>query len=204
MYLCRESEKVLWYQLDYFMYTLRFMSSFNDRIPFMRLCDDWSVWQHGCVLLLYSGTSEYHSLIAIATAVRALGIVKTWHIYWARGPWPTTPQYVSNTWQTSLQRTWQTFYSIFWFPQVHYKEVQVVGDKYKSAHIWLSCLSVKCCFMKPSYILSLVLQTQWIQPWSHILYVELMQGFVTICVQVWRGIVEETDCAPDEGGIQCC
>jgi hypothetical protein len=32
--------------------------------------------QHGCVLLLYSAISEYRLAIAIATAVRAVGIVK--------------------------------------------------------------------------------------------------------------------------------
>jgi hypothetical protein len=50
MYLCRESEKVFWsyyiiglksfIKLGYFMYTLRFMSSCNHRILFMRLCDE--------------------------------------------------------------------------------------------------------------------------------------------------------------------
>jgi hypothetical protein len=43
----------------------------------MQRHDGRSVTQHGCVLRLYSGISEYHVAFAMATADKALDTIRT-------------------------------------------------------------------------------------------------------------------------------
>jgi hypothetical protein len=61
-------------RVHYFVCGLRLMFSWNLlRILLIRQrSESRSVAQHVCVVLLYSGISEYHVAVAVATAVTAL------------------------------------------------------------------------------------------------------------------------------------
>jgi len=59
-----------------FVCGLRLMFSCNLRILFItQRNEDRSVAHHVCVVLLYSGISEYHVTVAVATVVTALDVV---------------------------------------------------------------------------------------------------------------------------------
>jgi len=62
-------------RVHYFVCGLRLMLSCNFRILFIRGRNEGrSIAQHVFVLLLFSGISEYHVALALATAVTALDV----------------------------------------------------------------------------------------------------------------------------------
>jgi len=63
-------------RLHYFVCSSRLMFSCNLRIWFIRQRHEGrSVRQHGCVVLIYNGVSEYSVAVAVAPAVKALNVV---------------------------------------------------------------------------------------------------------------------------------
>ena len=64
-------------RVPYFGYSLRLMFSCNLWILFIKQHNEGrSVAEHVCVVLLYNAIPEYHVAVAVATAVRALDVVK--------------------------------------------------------------------------------------------------------------------------------
>jgi hypothetical protein len=62
--------------VHYFVCGLRLMCSCNLRLLFFRQRNEGSsIAQHVCVVLFYSGISEYHVTVAVATGVTALDAV---------------------------------------------------------------------------------------------------------------------------------